>query len=174
MGPPSYPNDERGTWILHNKIPGGHVGPDGVYSKGNPAKGGNWFYRQAGTPDTIVVIVDKEAYTEVKEHPAVTCEEPEVPVCGEEGHVPVGDECEEEEPPTDKPTENPTDTPTDKPESNDSDRCIGRPVIGGKCAPVEDKPEVGTSCTPTKCVRTNEDGSVEVTNYGNDVVEEGL
>lgn len=52
VGPPSYPTDERGTWHLHDKIPGGHEGPDGVYYKGNPHKGGDWFYRQAAVPGT--------------------------------------------------------------------------------------------------------------------------
>lgn len=54
VGPPSYPTDARGKWNVHGSIPGGHAGLDGVYSKGNPAKGGNWFYRQAGSPEIKV------------------------------------------------------------------------------------------------------------------------
>jgi hypothetical protein len=77
VGPAVWPTDARGTWIIHKKIPGGHVGADGVYAKGNPAKGGNWFYRQAATEDVIVhhpaetheeeqtvTVVDSEAFDE--------------------------------------------------------------------------------------------------------------
>lgn len=61
---PIWPEDDRGTWIVHNQLPPGHAGPNGVYQQG----GGNspWFYRHAGTDDKIV------------EHAAVT-QEKEVP-----------------------------------------------------------------------------------------------
>lgn len=86
VGPALWPNDERGTWIVHNQLPPGHEGPDGVYAKGDPAKGGNWFYRQAAVEEVSHVIVvvdqeawdevviDEEAWTEYIEHPEVTCE----------------------------------------------------------------------------------------------------
>jgi hypothetical protein len=97
VGPPTYPSDPRGTWQVHSNIPGGHEGPDGVYFKGNPHKGGDWFYRQVAVAEvthtetvvteeaydeTVVVreawiehVVDQEAWTEIIEHPAVTCDE---------------------------------------------------------------------------------------------------
>lgn len=78
VGPPSWPTDSRGTWHIHNKIPGGHTGPDGVYPKGNAHKGGDWFYRHAGTPGvpaSDTVVVDKKASTEVITHEAVKCNE---------------------------------------------------------------------------------------------------
>ena len=61
---PIWPIDERGTWILHDKLPEGHAdGADGVYKQGN----GNspYFYRQAPVTRTETVVV-KEAWTEVK------------------------------------------------------------------------------------------------------------
>lgn len=75
VGPPSYPSDERGSWINHGDVPPGHAGPDGVYNVGNPHKGGNWFYRQAAVPEVteVITVVDEEAWTEVIEHPAVEC-----------------------------------------------------------------------------------------------------
>ena len=42
-GPPSWPTDPDGKWIIHNDIPGGHGGPDGVYQKGSGNS--SWFYR---------------------------------------------------------------------------------------------------------------------------------
>ncbi len=60
VGPPTYPSDQRGTWHHHGDLPPGQAGPDGVYANGNAAKGGNWFYREAGTE------------AETIEHPAVT------------------------------------------------------------------------------------------------------
>lgn len=119
VGPPSYPSDARGKWNVHNKIPGGHEGPDGVYSKGNAHKGGDWFYRQAGHPAVPAVtetktITDHEAYTETINHPAVVCDNPsEGPTPTE---PPVTDTPTPTVPPvTDvpTPTEPPvTDTPT--------------------------------------------------------------
>jgi len=106
VGPPSYPSDPRGSWNVHNQIPGGHEGPDGVYSKGNPAKGGNWFYRQAAVEEVTetIVVVDEEAWTETIEHPAVVCEE---------------EPTEEPTVPTEEPSEDPTDDP--EPEEPNSD-----------------------------------------------------
>ena len=60
VGPPTYPSDQRGTWHHHGDLPPGQAGSDGVYANGNPAKGGNWFYREAGTEAQTI------------EHPAVT------------------------------------------------------------------------------------------------------
>jgi len=66
VGPPSYPTDPRGSWINHGDVPPGHAGSDGVYSKGNPDIGGNWFYRQAAVDEVshVIVVVDEEAYDE--------------------------------------------------------------------------------------------------------------
>jgi hypothetical protein len=47
VGPPTWPNDPRGTWQIHDDIPGGHAGPDGVYQKGSGNS--SWFYRLNGT-----------------------------------------------------------------------------------------------------------------------------
>ena len=88
IGPPTYPADERGTWHDHGQLPPGHAGPDGVYAKGNPDKGGNWFYRQAevlATPEVTEERLVTEAWTEIVpdiEHPAipaVTCEQEPTP-----------------------------------------------------------------------------------------------
>lgn len=99
---PVWPTDERGTWIVHNQLPPGHEGPNGVYQQG----GGNspWFYRQAEVShvETVIVkeaydevvidkeawdevkviteaydetVIDEEAWTETIEHPAVVCED---------------------------------------------------------------------------------------------------
>lgn len=83
IGAPSHPVDDRGTWNHQDKeIPPGQAGPDGVYSNGNDAKGGNWFYRQAAKPAVgePTITVDNPdyvpAYTEDVpdiEHPAVVC-----------------------------------------------------------------------------------------------------
>lgn len=66
-GPPSWPSDDRGTWHLHDKIPGGHEGDDGVYQRDNPHSGrADWFFRQ-NHKDAVtetVVVVDQEAYDE--------------------------------------------------------------------------------------------------------------
>lgn len=86
QGPPAYPSDPRGEWHVKGKIPGGHAGPDGVYAKGDPSKGGNWFYRQAGAPGQPAQgdpLIPNPAYvpawTEVIEHPAVVCMTPLTP-----------------------------------------------------------------------------------------------
>lgn len=98
VGPPSYPSDSRGSWNVHNQIPGGHEGPDGVYAKGNPDKGGNWFYRQAAVEEVTetVTVVDVEAWTETIEHPEVICETPTDPTCPpNEPQRPTVDPCDE-------------------------------------------------------------------------------
>ena len=80
---PIWPTDERGKWIVHDKVPGGHEGPDGVYQQG----GGNspWFYRQAEVTETETVVIEeawteekviKDAWTEVINHEAVTEKQP--------------------------------------------------------------------------------------------------
>lgn len=81
-GPPTWPTDARGTWSIRGDLPGGHVGPDGVYQQGSGH--GSWFYRKAAVAETIinhpavthiesVKIVDVEARTETIYHDAVTC-----------------------------------------------------------------------------------------------------
>jgi hypothetical protein len=102
---PIWPTDDRGKWIVHDQgVPPGHAGPDGVYQKG----GGNspFFYRQAEVTRTVIVtdseaydetVIDKEAWIEQKQVP---CDEEPTLDCGDAEYVPVGDECEEEEPPT--------------------------------------------------------------------------
>lgn len=91
---PVWPEDERGTWIVHDQFPPGHSGPDGVYQQGS----GNspWFYRQAER--TVVVeqaydetVTVSEAWTETIDHPAVT-KEREVD-CDEEPKPPVTPEA---------------------------------------------------------------------------------
>lgn len=42
-GTPSWPTDPNGTWHIHDSIPPGHDGADGVYKKGSG--NGDWFYR---------------------------------------------------------------------------------------------------------------------------------
>lgn len=152
------------------------IGVEGPYfrSHGNHGKG-DWFYLDYVDGEThtykeykfsrTTPAITHEEYKFSFTHEAVTCEEPETPVCGDEDYVPVGDECEEEEPPVDN-------------------ECKGRPVVGGPCAPVDEpktpEVEVETSCTATKCVKTTTDaqgnqiGEPVVIEYGDDVVEEGL
>jgi hypothetical protein len=76
---PVWPEDERGTWHVHNKIPNGHEGPDGVYQRDKNGNGNSdWFYRHAGTndvPASDVTVVDQLATTEVITHEAVKCDE---------------------------------------------------------------------------------------------------
>ena len=53
---PIWPTDPRGTWQVHDKIPGGHQGPDGVYNQSNGDSGNSsWFYRRAGKDETCRV-----------------------------------------------------------------------------------------------------------------------
>jgi hypothetical protein len=141
VGPPSWPSDDRGKWIVHDKIPGGHSGPDGVYSKGNPHKGGNWFYRLNGVdpiPEVPPTYEDKviiDVPEKIIEHPAVTCPEEPPLDCDDPQYEPQGDECETEEPPTDTPT---TETPEPEPETpveNDEPKfttdstCVGDALV---------------------------------------------
>ena len=130
-GEPSYPDEPRGTWHVEDKIPGGHTGPDGVYSQSDGNGNGSWFYRFMGTPDTPAV----------PSRPAV----PGTPAKAEtfhteyrfdvhafhyeyrwsvyqrgiiEGTAPVT--CDTDEPAgetTDEPTNEPTDEPTVTPET---------------------------------------------------------
>jgi hypothetical protein len=88
-GPPDWPDDPRGTWQHIDKpIPPGHQGPDGVYQRGEG--NGSWFYRRAAVPEHViehpavtheeqVVVIDKPAWTETVEHPAVVCPGPTEP-----------------------------------------------------------------------------------------------
>ena len=83
-GPPTWPEDPRGTWNhILKPIPPGHAGPDGVYQNGEG--NGSWFYRRAGVPEQViehpavtheeqVEVVDQAAWTETVQHPAVVCE----------------------------------------------------------------------------------------------------
>lgn len=148
---PIWPEDSRGTWIVHNQLPPGHEGPDGVYQQG--AGNSPWFYREAGTPDTTVVVVDKEAWTETIEHPEVSHEETVQVDCPEEPEEP------EEPPVTPEEPENP-DTPDNPAEPKD-------PVITTE-----------TRNTPFKTVKisTHKSGAVtrDVTRYSRDTVEEGM
>jgi hypothetical protein len=74
-GPPDWPDDPRGTWQHIDKpIPPGHQGPDGVYQRGEG--NGSWFYRRAAVPEHVI---DKPAWTETVEHPAVVCPGPTEP-----------------------------------------------------------------------------------------------
>jgi LPXTG-motif cell wall-anchored protein len=75
IGPPSYPTDTRGTWGAKKVNGGPQQDASGVYSNGNPAKGGNWFYRQQDVAEEshTEIIVDEEAYDEII--PAITHEE---------------------------------------------------------------------------------------------------
>lgn len=102
---PVWPQDDRGTWHVHDKIPGGHAGPDGVYQRDNPGQGNSdWFYRQNGRDYIPAVteeikVVDEEAWTEIIEHPAVVCDTPtETPTL------------------TPTPSQNPTEAPTETPD----------------------------------------------------------
>lgn len=127
IGPPFYPSDPRGTWIVHNNDGGPGQDQSGVYPIGNPHKGGNWFYREQGTPDTFinhpevsheetVKVVDEEAWTETIEHPAVVCETDEpTPTDDPTETVDPTDDPSESDEPTDEPTVNPT-PPTVNPE----------------------------------------------------------
>lgn len=88
-GPPAFPDDPRGTWQLHDKIPGGHEGPDGVYQRDHPGQGNaDWFYRANGVADTFIehpevshleeiTVTDEEAWTEEIDHPEVVCDDPD-------------------------------------------------------------------------------------------------
>lgn len=84
VGPPTWPNDNRGTWGVKDHLPGGHEGPDGVYQKGNGNGYGNssWFYRQAEVKGTDAVgeptiqVKNPEyipATTKTVEHEATPC-----------------------------------------------------------------------------------------------------
>lgn len=91
---PIWPTDVRGTWHVHDQIPSGHVGPDGVYNQSNENSGNSsWFYRQngedaipawtevitpavpavPGTPE-VPAVAGVPAVTQTVEHPAVVCE----------------------------------------------------------------------------------------------------
>ena len=55
-GPPTYPTDSRGTWQVHDQIPGGHADePDGVYQQGNGTAHGSWFYKLVGSAEVPAV-----------------------------------------------------------------------------------------------------------------------
>lgn len=86
-GPPSWPADERGTWQGPHTNGGPQPDAQGVFQNGQG--NGSWFYRQqpvaeqviehpAVTHEETTTVVDEEAWTEVVDHDAVTCEEPPV------------------------------------------------------------------------------------------------
>jgi LPXTG-motif cell wall-anchored protein len=74
VGPPLFPVDPRGTWHLHDHIPPGQAGPDGVYSTSNHGHA-SWFYRlnaKAAIP-AVTHVVHHDAVTHVViDTPAVT------------------------------------------------------------------------------------------------------
>jgi hypothetical protein len=72
-GTPEFPMDERGTWIGPHTEGGPGQDEVGLFQNGNGH--GSWFYRTAGTPDQVIIVVDEEAWIEVIEHPAVVCDE---------------------------------------------------------------------------------------------------
>ena len=124
---PIWPEDERGTWILHDQgIPPGHEGPDGVYQQG----GGNspYFYRQAEKVTVISEAYDEEVlvseeWVEYVEHPEVSHEETVEVDCPDEPEEP-------EEPPVDEPKD-PKD-PKDPPATNTSSQttqCLGGALV---------------------------------------------
>ena len=194
VGPPNWPSDARGKWNVHDQIPPGHAGPDGVYSKGNPNKGGNWFYRHAGTAEQVIHH-EAETHKEFKfafDHAAITCpttptEEPcptdyngDQDGCG----TPPVEQCEPEDyngdeegcgvPPTDTPT-----TPTDTPSTPTDTPSV--PTQTPTTPETEDAPPVTVenNCSATKCVKITKDSSgktidKQVVKYEADVKEEGF
>lgn len=95
---PIWPEDERGTWIVHDQgVPPGHAGPDGVYKRAEqPNARSPYFYRQA----EVVITEGKDAWTEeklVKEawtdtinHPATYKDVVDVP-----GYIEIIPDCPE-------------------------------------------------------------------------------
>lgn len=150
---PPFPSDK---WQANTQSDPHGIGVPGAYFRSNGNSGrGDWFYLEAVT--VVIVVTDEEAWTETIEHPAVTCEDPDPLGCGDDGYIPVGDECETEEPPV----------------------CKGRPVVGGPCAPSTDPEQppavVETECKQNYCVKKNASGDVvDVVSYEPDVIEEGL
>jgi LPXTG-motif cell wall-anchored protein len=71
-GPPSFPTDERGTWHLHDKVPGGHANePEGVYNRSNANNGrSSWFYKKTGSP-AVEEVSHMEKVIDVEGKPAV-------------------------------------------------------------------------------------------------------
>jgi LPXTG-motif cell wall-anchored protein len=66
LTPPLFPVDPRGTWQLHDHIPPGQAGPDGVYSTSNHGHA-SWFYRlnaKAAIP-AVTHVVHHDAVTHV-------------------------------------------------------------------------------------------------------------
>ena len=119
---PIWPTDVRGTWHVHDQIPGGHVGPDGVYNRSNENSGkSSWFYRQngkdaipawtevitpavpavPGTPE-VPAVAEVPAVTQTVNHPAVVCETTTQPPTTETTT----------QPPTQVPEVEPTATPS--------------------------------------------------------------
>lgn len=74
-GPPDFPVDARGTWQGPHENGGPEQGTYGTFNTSNGENGrASWFHREKGTPETTITVVDKEAWTETIEHPAVVCE----------------------------------------------------------------------------------------------------
>lgn len=116
VGPPSFPTDPRGSWIIHNNDGGPGQDQSGVYNIGNPHKGGNWFYRQQEVEE-VSHIEHHDAVTHMEyryafDHPGTQCP-PSSP-----------------EPPTPTHTDEPEPQPEPDPETPDE------PKIGPPAGPV--------------------------------------
>lgn len=103
--PPAFPSED---WQPNVQGDPHGIGVAGAYFRSHGNSGnGDWFYLEAvntvihhdaETHEETFTVVDSEAWVEVIDHPAVTCEEPEL-TCEDPQYVPIGDECETEEPP---------------------------------------------------------------------------
>lgn len=113
----------------HNGHP--DPGPNTPYTTGNDdsenPKSRNWFYYSlTEIPGEHHDAVTHKEFRFSFDYPAQECPEEPPLICEDEEYVPVGDECETEEPPV-----------TEEPPADNCDR----PVVGGDCAPVEDEPK---------------------------------
>lgn len=155
-GPPSYPSDPRGSWS-DPKVEGGpQQDASGVYQNGHGH--GSWFYRSQGTPEIPEVppthedkiVVDKEAWTETIEHPAVTCPTETATVTETTDTPTEPTETVTITPPTETVTVTPpTETVTVTPPPVEETPCIGRPVADGPCGdPEAEEPLVPQASSP--------------------------
>lgn len=82
-GPPSFPDDDRGTWQGPHESGGPSEGTYGTFQQGNGH--GSWFHREQGTPEQTIdhpevsheetiTVTDVEAWTEEIYHPEVVCD----------------------------------------------------------------------------------------------------
>lgn len=128
--PPPFPHAD---WQPNTQSDPHDIGRAGAYFiPHGPHGGGAWFYLEAVTKtinhpaqthEETVTVVDKEAWTEVIEHEAVTCEEPPGEPCPDDTLIlnPETGECEPNPCPNGncEPTDptNPVD-PTDEPKDD--------------------------------------------------------